>query len=112
MKLSDFIDIDSKFYWKFLTVLKNSVNPKKKLFEYFKKMPKIPSMKKILIISSFVLVLSLIDFTAGSPYPSIGKGKTKRLGKFFFQKLFILFVPVLLWFTVHKLLSFVHIVWR
>lgn len=95
-----------------LDSVKKFSESKKKLFEYFKKMPKIPSMKKILIISSFVLVLSLIDFTAGSPYPSIGKGKTKRLGKFFFQKLFILFVPVLLWFTVHKLLSFVHIVWR
>ncbi|KAL7038651.1 hypothetical protein ACKWTF_009644 [Chironomus riparius] len=45
-------------------------------------MPKISSMKKILLIFSIVLVLSLIDFTAGSPYPSIGKGKTKRLDLF------------------------------
>ena len=51
-------------------------------------MPKIPSMKKILLIFSIVLVLSLIDFTAGSPYPSIGKGKTKRLGNFYFLKLY------------------------
>lgn len=38
-------------------------------------------MKVILMLSAIVLAVYFIDNSAASPYPSIGKGKSKRLGK-------------------------------
>lgn len=37
-----------------------------------------PSMKVILLLSAILLTVYFVDNSAGSPYPSIGKGKTKN----------------------------------
>lgn len=39
-----------------------------------------PSMKAILMLSAIMLAIYFVDNCAGNPYPSIGNGKTKRLG--------------------------------
>lgn len=38
-------------------------------------------MKVILLVSAIMLAVYFVDNIAASPYPSIGKGKSKRLGK-------------------------------
>lgn len=38
-------------------------------------------MKVILLMSAIMLAVYFVDNIAASPYPSIGKGKSKRLGK-------------------------------
>lgn len=52
-----------------------------------------PSMKVILLLSAIMLTVYFVDNSAGNPYPSIGKGKTKRLGNcaFIFLIIFLYF---------------------
>lgn len=47
-----------------------------------------PSIKIVLMLSAIVLSVYLVDNCAGNPYPSIGKGKSKRLGNFCLLLLF------------------------
>lgn len=56
-------------------------------------------MKVILMLSAIVLAVYFIDNSAASPYPSIGKGKSKRLGKcaFLLMICFALFVELLVY---------------
>lgn len=49
-----------------------------------------PSIKAVLLLSAIVLSVYLVDNCAGNPYPSIGKGKSKRLGNLCLLLLFVI----------------------